>query len=199
MKSINWLVNAKSTCNQLGGWIDRGTDQLSATAKKVTWWICAAIPSRGQRRRCVARWPRPRLATTFTAKIPPSTACETRAAEIFGKEAALFVPTGMHGQPDCDQGLDASRRRSDLRRAQPRQFVRAGFDVGDRGLHAAHRARRRWDPQLEADRSRHPAENLLRLAERVGVPGKHQQHGRRHGLSHGAGERNLRRRARRWG
>ena len=35
---------------------------------------------------------------------------EQRSAEIFGKEAALFVPSGMYGESDCDQGVDASRR-----------------------------------------------------------------------------------------
>ena len=32
-----------------------------------------------------------------TAKIPPSTGWRARAAEIAGKEAALFVPTGTMG------------------------------------------------------------------------------------------------------
>ena len=33
----------------------------------------------------------------FTAKIPPSTCSSSRAAEVFGREAALFVPTGTMG------------------------------------------------------------------------------------------------------
>ena len=34
---------------------------------------------------------------TFTPKTPPSTGWKQRAAEIAGKEAALFVPTGTMG------------------------------------------------------------------------------------------------------
>ena len=40
-------------------------------------------------------------ATTFTAKIPPSISFKSAPREIFGKEAALFVPTGCMGNLIC--------------------------------------------------------------------------------------------------
>src|SRR2546427_10657355 len=105
----------------------------------------------------------------------------------------------MHGESDLYQGVDASRRRGDLRRAQPREFVRAGVDVGDCWLHAAGGSGRRRDSDVEADRGGDPAEDLLRFADGAGVPGKHEQHGGRNGVSDGGGGGYLGPRAWSWG
>ena len=40
------------------------------------------------------RWPRPRWAMTSSARTPRFTALEARTAELLGKEAAVFVPSG---------------------------------------------------------------------------------------------------------
>ena len=46
---------------------------------------------------CAGPWPRPRWATTATAKTPPYAASRRRYAELIGKEASLFVPSGTMG------------------------------------------------------------------------------------------------------
>ena len=51
-------------------------------------------PSRNRLRRCAAPWPRPKSATTSTAKTRPFARLEERTAELLGKEAALFTPSG---------------------------------------------------------------------------------------------------------
>jgi len=51
----------------------------------------------GLRQRCGERWPRRRSVDDVYGEDPTVNRLEKRAAEIFGKEAALFVPTGCHG------------------------------------------------------------------------------------------------------
>ena len=48
---------------------------------------------------------------------------QERAAEIFGREAGAVRSHRLDGQSDCDQDLDASWQRSDLRRARPHQPI----------------------------------------------------------------------------
>ena len=98
----------------------------------------------------------------------------------------------LHGQPDRHQGMDASRRRSDLRRAQPRKSVRAGVDVRDRRLHAAHRARAKTGSSPGSRSKRSSGPRFTTTRRRRWSAWKTPQHGRRHGVPDGAGERNLR-------
>ena len=59
--------------------------------------ICVRIQLLGLRRRCGRQWRRQRWGTTFTGEDPTVNLLERRAAEIFGREAALFVPSGTMG------------------------------------------------------------------------------------------------------
>ena len=59
--------------------------------------ICAATPSPSLRPRCGAPCLKPRWATTSTPKIQPSTGWSSGRRNIFGREAALFVPSGTMG------------------------------------------------------------------------------------------------------
>ncbi len=60
--------------------------------------------------RCAGRWPRPRSATTSSATTRRSSRLQERAAELLGKEAALYVPSGtMTNQV----ALHAQTRRGD--------------------------------------------------------------------------------------
>src|SRR5213595_954785 len=113
----------------------------------------------------------------------------------FWERGGAVCAHGLHGESHLHQSVDASRRRSDLRRAEPRQLVRVGVDVGHRRLHAASGAWRRRDSDVEANRGRDPAEDLLRFADRAGMSGKHEQHGGRNGLFDRAGGGYLRPRA----
>ena len=49
-------------------------------------------------RRCAGPWPRPKSVTTSSATTRPSSRSRSRAAELLGKEAGLFVPSGYDGQ-----------------------------------------------------------------------------------------------------
>src|SRR5437016_2412161 len=113
----------------------------------------------------------------------------------FWERGGAVCAHGLHGESHLHQSVDASRRRSDLRRAEPRRLVRVGVDVGHRRLHAASGAWRRRDSDVEANRGRDPAEDLLRFADRAGMSGKHEQHGGRNGLFDRAGGGYLRPRA----
>ena len=75
----------------------------------MTLSISAPTPSRSRRPRCARPWPAPRSATTSTATTRRCTALEERAAELLGKEAALFVPSGHDGQPDRARCCTAAR------------------------------------------------------------------------------------------
>ena len=61
---------------------------------------CAPTPSPARPRPCARPWPRPRSATTSTARTRPSPRSRSGSPTLLGKEAALFVPLGDHGQPD---------------------------------------------------------------------------------------------------
>ncbi len=52
-------------------------------------------PSR--RPRCAGRWPRPRWATTATARTRPCAGSRSGSPSVVGKEAAVFVPSGTMG------------------------------------------------------------------------------------------------------
>jgi hypothetical protein len=67
---------------------------------------------RGPRRRCVRRWPRPRWATTFTAKTPPSTCWSARGGDLWARGGAVCAH-GNHGQPDCHPPAHAAGAGSD--------------------------------------------------------------------------------------
>ncbi len=54
---------------------------------------------------------------------------EERAAEILGKEAAIFVPTGTMGNTIAHEAAHQSRRRGDLRCAVAHSGLGA-FDAG---------------------------------------------------------------------
>ena len=77
---------------------------------------------------------------------------EGRAAEIFGKEAALFVPTGCMGNLIA---IKVSTHHGDEviceERSHARICMEAGLDVGDCGVHAADCSRRGWDFVLEGE------------------------------------------------
>ena len=49
------------------------------------------------------------------AEDPTVNRLQARAAEIFGREAALYFPVGLDGQSHCDQDVDAPWHGSDLR------------------------------------------------------------------------------------
>ena len=53
---------------------------------------------------------------------------QERAAEIFGREAAIFVPSGIDGQRNRDQDPHPAGSGSDLRGARPRLQLRDGDD-----------------------------------------------------------------------
>ena len=53
--------------------------------------------TKSRRRRCARRWRQRKLATMFIAKTSTVNKLEARAAEIFGHEAAILVPTGTMG------------------------------------------------------------------------------------------------------
>jgi hypothetical protein len=89
---------------------------------------------------------------------------QERAAEIFGREAALFVPTGCMGNLLAIMG-----------------------DVRDRGRDAKASAGGGGNSELGADRRRDTRENLLRLPNGAGDAGEHQQYARRDGVSDGGG------------
>ena len=72
---------------------------------------CAPTPSPRRRPRCGARWPTPRSATTCTARTRPSTGCESLAAELLGKEAALYVPSGTMANQLAIRVLAPARHR----------------------------------------------------------------------------------------
>jgi len=98
---------------------------------------------------CAAPWPKPKSDDVYL-EDPSVNRLEKRAAEIFAKEAALFVPTGCMSNLHSPSSLDASRRRSHLRKKkrQPRQSYETRLDVRDSGCIAAHRPRRRRHPHL---------------------------------------------------
>ena len=85
------------------------------------------------------------------AEDPTVNRLEREAAEMFGKDAALVRSHRLHGQSYRHQDLDASRRRSYLRRAQSRKSLRTGLHVGRRRLHAAHHTGRRRNSFLGDD------------------------------------------------
>src|SRR5207302_629385 len=69
----------------------------------------------------------------------------------------------------------------------------AKAEVGDGWMHAAGGARGRRDFDVGRNQSGNPAKDLLRLASGADLPGKHEQHGGRDGVSDRARERDLRR------
>ncbi len=136
--------------------------------------------------RCGAPWPRPKSATTSTAKTRPSTGCEERAAEIFGREAALFVPSGIHGQPDLPSAAHAARPGSHLRGARHTSST-TKWRRWPRSPACLPRRVRAEDGILDVERDRrgHPSEGVLPRADVARVAREHAQHGRRHGLTDG--------------
>ena len=121
---------------------------------------------------------------------------ERRAAEIAGKEAALFVPTGtmgntiavkLHTEHGQEVICDSRAHVLDYELAMVAWFsgcvVRA-IPTEDGILS--------WDEV----RAAHPAAGPALGAHRPDRNREHPQHGRRHGLSAGGHSRDLRRRAR---
>ena len=76
------------------------------------------------RRRCGRRWPRPRSATTSTARTRRSTRWRREVAALFGHEAALFTPTGSMANQIALQLARAAGRGAALRRRRARRDVR---------------------------------------------------------------------------
>ena len=121
---------------------------------------------------------------------------EHEAAEIFGKEAALFVPTGCMGNLIAikiwthhgDEVICDERGHVDLYELASMSAI-AGcmprIARGEDGILS-------W----AADRSGDSPAHLLRFANRAGVPGKYAQHGGWYGVSDRAGGGHLRARAR---
>ena len=75
---------------------------------------------------------------------------EKRAAEIAGKEAALFVPTGTMGNTIGDQAADRARAGSHLRFPRPHSGLRAVDGGVVFRLRGARRSHRRRHPALGA-------------------------------------------------
>ena len=122
---------------------------------------------------------------------------EQRAAEILGKEAGLFVPTGtmgnviaikIHTQHGQEVVCGSARPYPGLGTFHDR-LVRRLFDPA--GLC------RRRHPHLEQNSRFAAIPKPALRAHRAYRDREHAQHGRRHGLSHGCASRNLRKRARR--
>ncbi len=121
---------------------------------------------------------------------------EQRAAEIMGKEAGLFVPTGTMGNTiaikvHTDHGQEViceSRAHVlDWELSMLAWFCGLPDPAG--------RCERRH-PALERHRSGDPSQERALRADDLDRNRKHAQHGGRHGLSHGCVRRHLRQRAR---
>ena len=111
---------------------------------------------------------------------------EERAAQIFGREAAIFVPTGTMGNAiainiHTHHGQEIICEE----RGHIFNYEMAMLALVFRMRGAAH-LRRRRNADMVRDQETHRAGNLLQSPDRTGVTGEHAQHGRRHGLSAGA-------------
>ena len=111
--------------------------------------ICAATPSPGPPQPCGRPWPRPRSATTSTAKTPPSTGWSARRGDLRPGGRHLCSHR-HHGQPDRHPAAHAARAGGPLR--GPRARPRLGDGDGRRLLRlpAPHRRRRPRHPDLAA-------------------------------------------------
>ena len=74
-------------------------------------------------RHAAGHGPAPRSATTGSVRIPPSTGCRNRVAELTGKDAALYLPTGTM----CNQiAMHAFVRSGHLRGLRDHRAHRPG-------------------------------------------------------------------------
>ncbi len=138
---------------------------------------------------------------------------EKRAAEIFGKEAALFVPTGCMGNLICikvwthhgDEVICEERSHVNLYELASMSAIAGCMPRVARGedgvltwkqIETVIRPKIYYDSQtalvcLENTNNMagggDPAEDLLRFPDGAGVPGKYEQHGWWNGVSDGAG------------
>ena len=108
---------------------------------------------------------------------------EQRAAEICGKEAALFVPTGTMANTIADQDAHRAWAGSHLRSTVPSCGLGTVNDGLVLRLSGAHDRIRRWDSALERDQEFGEDRNSSSLAHRVDRAGEYSQHGWRRGVS----------------
>ena len=116
---------------------------------------------------------------------------QDRAAEIFGREAGLFVPSGSMGNLTCIMA-QTERGQEVICEAAGHIY---NYEMASMSALAGVLPRviptMRRHHDLGADRSGNPGKNLHTSADGIGRTGKHAQHGRRHGLSDPVGARDL--------
>jgi threonine aldolase len=113
------------------------------------------------------------------AEDPTINRLEKRAAEIFGREAALFVPSGTMGNQIAIKLHTHHGRGTHLRRAQPYFRVRDGDDGALLGRGAANGPGHGRRSDMGAGQAEDQDQELPRCQDRPGFRGEHAQHGRR--------------------
>ena len=135
------------TARWRSAWRRKGCSRADAsgamTAGPTASSTSAPTPSPRRRRRCGARWPTPRSATTRTARTRPCAGSSRWRPALLGKEAALYVPSGTMANQLALRVLAPSRHRGALRRAGARVPLRARRGRRQRRRAAPSAARRR--------------------------------------------------------
>ena len=107
---------------------------------------------------------------------------QERAAALFGREAALFVPSGSMGNLTCVMAHTRPGQEVDLRDERPHLQLRDGRALCARGRSAADRQRRGWVLTWDAIAPAIRPEGVLPSSDVPHLSREHRQHGGRHGI-----------------
>ena len=154
---------------------------LSARCRSTS----APTPSRDRRPRCARRWRRRAVGDDVYGEDETVNALERRAAELCGREAALFVPSGTMAQPDRDRALGRAGRRGlrapgrahpdrrgGRRRRRSGARIRAGCTArASRSISRSCSTRCRWTRATSTARARGCSASRTRTRARAGASG----------------------------